>query len=677
MSGADAFLCHLAHCIAAALERLAASAAAARAKLQSARERFSAVHCDELEARISAAETAKVAALEQELCAVDAALEQLRGERRAVAEAAASMIDAELLERHSALTARLDAVDAQLLSLPTTVIELPHVGLIVDEPSPGFAADLGAGHSIVVCSGRIVAPFATTAADLALACAPHYGEPSTTLCLSLVLQSGGHALQSVDELEMSLAAAAAGTVVAASLVCQGEAAQPLHAIVSTDIPVRAVNVSIVVPLAPATASVCVGPLTVAGRPVPGLLCETVSVEVRGYAFCGCHLHPTLAMPFMSALQSPWRAAGHQAQSWIRVFSDEPQHALASRGGRRPDPAAGSLAALAVYYFPDGSTRPVGMRFWASAASTAGDLAAFICARLSASDRPVSEPSDPPPPAGPHELLVTGATCNPCMIRMTIPHALPLREPLTAGQVRLCWGARRREVRQLLPTTRAPFLPIMMQARLRGMPPDLMICMVWHVPQAGAASLSATAIASEPITGIPAAPAVGPKLWEFVPVWLRFNKSTNSHSMADNLILSLPSLQAHSSTGLVTNRDIHDVVRRKIERFILAEKRVAFNDFVRPFCLHVIHFDHSKRGRGAEMHYVPHYFPGPPTVVLSARPSKVCWTKSSSSTTWTSLASARSCLTMSRPLHGPRGCSLRVTLTTLRSSTCTSMCTNPM
>ena len=81
----------------------------------------------------------------------------------------------------------------------------------------------------------------------------------------------------------------------------------------------------------------------------------------------------------------------------------------------------------MYVFPESNARPVHMKFWASDKDTAGDLAAFICARLAAM------PHDPAYtlPAGPHELLVTGSSNNPCMIRMTIPHTAPLRASIVA------------------------------------------------------------------------------------------------------------------------------------------------------------------------------------------------------------------------------------------------------
>lgn len=84
--------------------------------------------CDELEVRINEAESTKIAALERELCSVDAVLEKLRAERGVAAEAATSLNDAELIAKNAELLARLDAAEAQLLAIPTSVVELPHVG---------------------------------------------------------------------------------------------------------------------------------------------------------------------------------------------------------------------------------------------------------------------------------------------------------------------------------------------------------------------------------------------------------------------------------------------------------------------------------------------------------------------------------------------------------------------
>lgn len=73
-----------------------------------------------------------------------------------MAEAIVSLGDDELVARNAELTARLNAVDAQLLALPTSVVEPPYAGLVIDEPA------LQADSSTF---GRVASPRAITAAD--------------------------------------------------------------------------------------------------------------------------------------------------------------------------------------------------------------------------------------------------------------------------------------------------------------------------------------------------------------------------------------------------------------------------------------------------------------------------------------------------------------------------------
>lgn len=283
VSGADAFLCHLSRSIVGALERLAASAEAARLRViasRDARDVRTMSHCDELESRIESAETSKRVALERELCAVDAVLERLRAVRGTAVEAAASMGDAELETWHTELTARLDVAVAQLLALPTNVVEIPHVGVVIDE------AALLAGAAVF---GRVVAPRAITAANLTLLVE---GTPSSstvypgcTLYLRLMIQSELFSMQSAEELEICLVAASAATHVEATLettsnLKSGAPPLPLQAECGVNIPRRCVSISITVPQdAPFGSSVCFGPLNVNGQPVAGLL-GPILVKVR-------------------------------------------------------------------------------------------------------------------------------------------------------------------------------------------------------------------------------------------------------------------------------------------------------------------------------------------------------------------------------------------------------------
>jgi hypothetical protein len=183
------------------------------------------------------------------------------------------MSDAELIALHPELTARLDCADALLLALPTAVIEQPHVELILDE-----AAMLAGATEF----GRVVAPLAVTAADLALEGASGYSHPGGSHILRLVLQSDALVSQSAEELAVSLGAAAAATHVVATLEAEGAAPQPLRANVSADVPQCSVRIAFAVPAtAPIGSLVRFGPLTVFGQPtgMSGLPGQLV-IEVR-------------------------------------------------------------------------------------------------------------------------------------------------------------------------------------------------------------------------------------------------------------------------------------------------------------------------------------------------------------------------------------------------------------
>ena len=79
VSAADAFLCYLSRSIVGALEHLAASAEAARVRINALHDAGDVrSHCDELETRVDSTGASKRVALERELCAVDEALERIR-----------------------------------------------------------------------------------------------------------------------------------------------------------------------------------------------------------------------------------------------------------------------------------------------------------------------------------------------------------------------------------------------------------------------------------------------------------------------------------------------------------------------------------------------------------------------------------------------------------------------
>ena len=278
VSDVDSFLCNLSHSITAALEIAVAEASHARLQSMRAALLFAVnSRCDHLEAGINAAASFKISALERELCGVDAVLEKLRAERGAAAEAAATLSDSAIVARHAELTARLDAADAQFLALPTTSVEPPHIGLLADE-----AALL----ATIAAFGRLVAPRAVTAANLALEGVQRRVRAGGSVRLRLALQGAHLAAQSVEELEVSLGAAAAATHVDPLLETPGRGApQLLGAAASVDVRGRVVTVAIAIPVsAPAGSSIRFGPsgLTVSGLPVAGeVLPVPLLVEVGG------------------------------------------------------------------------------------------------------------------------------------------------------------------------------------------------------------------------------------------------------------------------------------------------------------------------------------------------------------------------------------------------------------
>ena len=146
------------------------------------------------------------------------------------------------------------------------------MGFVIDETA------LLVGASVF---GRVVAPQAITAADLTLGGEPSYAYPGCTLLLRLVILEALFSTQSVEELEVSLGAAAAATHVEVTLEAEGAVPLPLKANVRADIHGHCVNISITIPLsAPVGSSVFFGPLTVSGQLVAGLLGPLV-VKVRG------------------------------------------------------------------------------------------------------------------------------------------------------------------------------------------------------------------------------------------------------------------------------------------------------------------------------------------------------------------------------------------------------------
>jgi len=139
VTGTDASLCRLGQCIASALQTLRRSAEAARVELCSIRATLHAAvdsRCDDLEAVLLKAQSAKVAALERELIAVDAALERWRSETRVVQDAVASLSDTRFVGS-ACRSRRLVWMRWRRSCVPCRMrpVEPPHVGLSIDTPA--------------------------------------------------------------------------------------------------------------------------------------------------------------------------------------------------------------------------------------------------------------------------------------------------------------------------------------------------------------------------------------------------------------------------------------------------------------------------------------------------------------------------------------------------------------
>ena len=273
-SGVDEFLCHLGRSIADAALALPESAETARGQL---RELRLVVHAaidarfDELDQRIDSAQTAKSAALERELVAVDAALGRWRTDSAALSKAFISLSDAELESHHATLSSRLDDLESQLAMLPTAVEEPPIVRLV---------ANTSAMLTVIAGFGRVLVPLAAFASDLIIDAVPGCVWPTGTVSVLLSL-GARHAAQSLEESSVVLERLESLLTVGASLESPG-GVEPhaLDATVATNFARRTLCLSIRVP-ATASAGDCivVGVITVAGRRVAG--CPLTIPVVRG------------------------------------------------------------------------------------------------------------------------------------------------------------------------------------------------------------------------------------------------------------------------------------------------------------------------------------------------------------------------------------------------------------
>ena len=166
VSDTDAFLIHLGRSIAAAIQSTGAAAEAARSQLRDSR---SALHsaivarCDELAAKIDSTESSKVASLERELVAVDAALEHWRANSAFLRGELCRLPATEAGTPHKDLSSLLSGIEAQLRPLPTAVVEPPTVALL---------ADARALFRSISCFGRVLVPQAVAGQSCATSPVP-------------------------------------------------------------------------------------------------------------------------------------------------------------------------------------------------------------------------------------------------------------------------------------------------------------------------------------------------------------------------------------------------------------------------------------------------------------------------------------------------------------------------
>lgn len=197
-SGADAFLIHLGETLTSATHAASESAEAARAQLRETRTALHVaidVRCDELCASIDLAETAKVASLERELVAVDAALDRWQSVSATVRSTIFKASEVELQTLYAPLSSLLDDTEAQLKALPTAV-----------DTSLGIT--LGNNPSLlraIACFGCVCSPRPINAADLRFETLPHFRGARLGDTLHMRLSVGArHISCSIEEMEESL-----------------------------------------------------------------------------------------------------------------------------------------------------------------------------------------------------------------------------------------------------------------------------------------------------------------------------------------------------------------------------------------------------------------------------------------------------------------------------------------
>jgi hypothetical protein len=258
--GTDAGLCALGREVADAIRAVECSAETERQRLESLRATLHVAidaRIDELLAKVTSAESAKIAALDRELERLDASLERTRREYAEAREALTSKSDDEIAALSVVLTASLDGIDTLLATLPHGPVEPSLLRLELDE---------GALLSSIRTAGTVLAPRGVHVVDVVLRALPTAVRPGRPLQFELAL-SDDYPCRAPAELEAAAASLAFHARVDVSLDT-GAGLEPLEATMVTSSGV--VIVSVAIPdSAGRGAEVVISSVTVAGQPLTG------------------------------------------------------------------------------------------------------------------------------------------------------------------------------------------------------------------------------------------------------------------------------------------------------------------------------------------------------------------------------------------------------------------------
>jgi hypothetical protein len=257
-TGVDAGLCALGREVAGVIRAVGESAEAERQRLETLRTTLHIAvdtRLNELLAKVTTAESAKIAALERELERLDSALERTRREHAAAREALTVKSDDGIAALSEAMSASLDGIDALLATLPHGPVEPSLLRLELDE---------GALLSSIRTAGTVLAPRGVHAADVVVRGLPTTVLPCRPLQFELAL-CDDYPCRAPAELEAAAASLAFHARVGVSLETGAES-QPLD---TTLVPARGVvSVSVAIPeSASRGAEVVVSSATVAGQAV--------------------------------------------------------------------------------------------------------------------------------------------------------------------------------------------------------------------------------------------------------------------------------------------------------------------------------------------------------------------------------------------------------------------------